>query len=616
MPNKDKPWLDMPIIRAAPTPAPAEAAPEPDPTMTVDEYGRPIGGAPLPPAPEPLRRIGQAVVEGAKAPPFLTPKAKAAAEEENQKTWVGRNIVSPLVSVSELPFRGLNALAGGLGQAAYETGAAVGGPEMGRDMFMLNQVAPIIPASPMYATPPRNLLFTERPRAGVQDRPPGPAQTSEVYPPQPPAPVLDPRGVPIRDFTPEPFTMENVERPLMQVEPTAPAERGGSVGAAQSVNPPEMTPAEFRASRYDGELKRVMEGPKPGDSTEYVLGVKPTRAEIELVPSVSREAKGLRQEFREGFNEKEKEDNRVYYDTFDELAGTKTQVQSLERARSAQADKDLEAAGLTTDSKRTPVNAQKVVDKIDEILADPRVGESEDVVRYLKPIRDQMFDADGKLKDDPLRLYGIREGIVKKLSKASKAETPTVGNVEGQLLEVRDVLDGIIEQGAPGYAKYRKNYSDASQVIDYKERLQDAKTELTNGPDRVFTFGKFDRLLKNLIEERGEGGLPQAAHHIPEDVMDKLYSIHKSLQRSASDQELAKTRGSDTTQMLGELGRQGLAQGIAAVVPIPGASAVAPFIARHIGGMFTQRRLERHLNPDPSQYRPQGELPPGPLSPP
>lgn len=604
--SSDKPWLDDPVVRpAVPKDQPA-AAPAAEMPPIVSEYGIPEYGqttpGPAAPADDAVSRVGQAVAQGWRSGTMQTPEARA----KNDETLLGHFLINPLIEFGNLPFRAAGALGAGTGQAAYEGGAALGGPALGRDLFMLNQLAPAfampgsvhpgLPEAPPGA-PPGGRFVSER---VAPPRPPG--MTNEqriqqlvehgVNEEQPPVGPPMARG---------PMTVE-----LPPPEPPPPVvfpERGGSVGAAQSVNPPEMTPDEFRASRYDGELKRLMQGPVQGDATEHVLGVKPTKAEIELTPSTSREAKGLRQEFREGFNDKEKEDNRIYYDTFDELAGTKTQVQSLERARSAQADKDLKAAGLTTDSERTPVNAQKVVDKIDEILADPRVGESEDVVRYLKPIREQMFDADGKLKDDPLRLYGIREGIVKKLSKASKAETPTVGNVEGQLLDIRDVLDGVIEQGAPGYAQYRKNYSDASKVIDYKERLQDAKTELTNGPDRVFTFGKFDRLMKNLIEERGESGLPQPAHHIPEDVMDKLYGIHRSLQRSASDQELAKTRGSDTTQMLGELGRQGLAQGIAAVVPIPGSHVIAPFVAKHIGGIFTQRRLERHLNPDITNYK-------------
>ncbi len=87
-------------------------------------------------------RVGEAAVQGAQASAFLTPEAKAAAEAENQKTWMGRNVVSPLVAASELPFRAANALGAGLGQTAYEVGNAYGGPGAGRDAFMLNQLLP------------------------------------------------------------------------------------------------------------------------------------------------------------------------------------------------------------------------------------------------------------------------------------------------------------------------------------------------------------------------------------------------------------------------------------------------------------------------------------------
>jgi hypothetical protein len=108
----------------------------------LDEYGRDVS-QPMP-GQDVANRIGAATAEGWRSGGFLTPKAEAEARAANAQTWMGRNVVQPLVDLSNVPLRGVGALSAGTGQAAYEAGAAIS-PELGRDLYMLNQVAPAIP---------------------------------------------------------------------------------------------------------------------------------------------------------------------------------------------------------------------------------------------------------------------------------------------------------------------------------------------------------------------------------------------------------------------------------------------------------------------------------------
>ena len=90
----------------------------------------------LPDLPGPLARIKDAAVEGWNS---YNPETSTDAEI-NQRSLYGKHLVHPLVQAASVPIRALGALGQGQGQAAYEGGNAIGGPRLGRDAYMLNQV--------------------------------------------------------------------------------------------------------------------------------------------------------------------------------------------------------------------------------------------------------------------------------------------------------------------------------------------------------------------------------------------------------------------------------------------------------------------------------------------
>lgn len=133
-----QPWENDPIVPAAPA---AQEAPWTSDPIISAAPGKQVQGYPIvSEAPAAAGRIGNAIVSGYQnTPPLLTPEARAQLES----TIGGKYIVSPINQLLGVGAGVVGAIGGGLGQAAYDAGNAIGGPAMGRDVYMGAQVAPV-----------------------------------------------------------------------------------------------------------------------------------------------------------------------------------------------------------------------------------------------------------------------------------------------------------------------------------------------------------------------------------------------------------------------------------------------------------------------------------------
>lgn len=118
----------IPRAPTTPLPSPAQASAY-DGTIVVPNAEGTMEGQGM------LGRVGEAALEGARKNPVITPAAQAELAASGP---LGRFVYNPLLTGAGALLGGA---AGGLGQAAYETGAAID-PRLGRDLYMLNQVAP------------------------------------------------------------------------------------------------------------------------------------------------------------------------------------------------------------------------------------------------------------------------------------------------------------------------------------------------------------------------------------------------------------------------------------------------------------------------------------------
>lgn len=381
-----------------------------------------------------------------------------------------------------------------------------------------------------------------------------------------------------------------------------------SVGAAASRDTTSLTSfgrsaREIKGQQADMELADLMRTPQPGDARDIIPGATQTRGEIELSPSVSREAKGLRQEFREGFNEHEKANNELYHDWVDDVTPTSEQIGTMKDIREAQWKAD-EATVFGPNPNGEAVSTAPIVQHLQEVFSDPVEKHNSYLQRAFQPLLDQLTDDNGApIQIGAKELYGIRQEMGRKVK--DMATDTDLAHLRGQFGDLMKVTDDAIVAGAPDYRAMMDKYREASIPINAGERLQEGALKITNGSDRTITFGKFDAFMKGLWMERNGPNPYAKAKAIDQATWDHLMQLHERLARSASDQELARTRGSDTTQLMMEMMRKGAIGTAHAIVGklTGGLGNIAiPMITKQIDASRAMKRVGQHLNPDLSQY--------------
>lgn len=388
----------------------------------------------------------------------------------------------------------------------------------------------------------------------------------------------------------------------------APMAAGASATPTQQSN---MTMREQLVNRAQAEQEKLNElQPRGPDLNRYVPGVDPTMAQMEQSVKTSREQKNLStispeiSDQARGVEKNHIEARKAFF--VDKIAGSKPEVDALDMARKQQAAADTAAAfkpGQVTDA--TPA-----VNTISNILTAPRAQENTALQKYVAPILARLYKSDGTLKSDPEQLYGLREDLERMRSKPSQAEDKNLIHVSGQLKDIRDVLDQVIEAGAPGYRTYMNNYANASQRINELETLQGHE----NGLNGFKTYTPFQSMMRKIVEARqAPGNNPYKS--ISDDTMSKLWALRDDLRRGASAEDLAKARGSDTLQnvfdmakTVGKLGvRAGLHYGLYQMTGDLGANSVlglADYLNSQRAQTRTVRRAREMLNPNPLRYPP------------
>jgi hypothetical protein len=343
-----------------------------------------------------------------------------------------------------------------------------------------------------------------------------------------------------------------------------------------------MTPKETRAYQAVGEKEKLNE-PQPAgirDNYQYVQGVNPTTAEIEQTVNASRDLKAAGTAYPE-VSQKAKEiaaeNNEARRQHFQQIAGSDVDVMNAKAVRDAQAEKDLTAAF----GNKQDVSPQPILDLAEQLKNSPD-GRRPLVRSVIDSVTNELKGSDGKLLTDPEQLYGVRKHIDDLLSREANAGDQKNLRAAAQLQEIKQTLDGVIEQGAPGFRQYLDNFSAASKPIDAMDALQKFENKLYTGSDRRMGYNQVQNMMRQIVEARQAPGLNQFKS-IPDETMQKLWMLRDDLRRSASAQELAKAPGSDTAQNMMDLLRL---SGNAAVHA--GANMVAPGIGSLAVGAVKQ----------------------------
>jgi hypothetical protein len=602
--------------RSAAAKPPAQAQP-PAPSMSagsVDEYGRstpsvdlsaaapPYSAAPV--APSPSRVVEAAREAYTASPSVLTPMATEWLQQHGPLGKAG-------IFATNLANTGLadvNALYAGGKEAAYQALRAIPGiGEQGaRDIVSIPDAFAGSPHMLMPETGAPPSPMARRTMPGVANDPALEARVAEVS--QASRPPLGPDGKPMSaeaQAAAAGASQPNTGGPGVG-RPLAPGEGGPqpqSVGAAATPSGVAgLTTKEEQGYRSTAEGQKWLERQEPGvkDTTEYVPGSRPNLAEIEQRVEASRELKNLKMNVPE-VSQADKEaafaNNEARRAHFEQTAGSPVDINNAKAARQAQGDADL----AQTWGNKTAADAQPVLDEVE------RIKQTEDWQR--KGVRtavndavEALHDADGNLLTDPQRLYGARKHIDDLLADPANAR------VASTLKSIKASLDNVIEQAAPGFKNYLKNWAENSKRIDEMTVLQNHEKGLYDSQGRM-TYNGVQRMMRNIVDARRAGDLDYQS--ITPETMNKLWALRDDLRRSATAQELARTPGSDTGQnlvdafkMYGKLAGKSAAYTAAGSLLGPAAplvmerigAAVAPIRAARAQQKMTQRGMQM-VNP-------------------
>ena len=621
-----------PGMDALPSESPGAAGP--------DRLGAPPNSAPTTtlnqpttgPLPAPVERIGQALSEGWNAPnPLMSPELRAMIEKGGP---VGNLLTSPLLQIGG---KVLNVAGAGTQAVIGEAGNALL-PGLGRDLNILAQVAPfarvgtglpltpgVAPEAPApgprfvsehYAPPPVpggnaldriNQLIAhddaERAGNGPQTQTNLLAHSNGAPPPEPSA-TMQPAPAPNSNQAWVNGLRNDVQN-IVQANQAA-----GVPGDLSAAATPEqlaaLTPEQMKAYRRVQELRDILSPPEPGiDKNTYVEGSKATLAEYSGDPVTSQAESVLRQRNPDAFNGPDgtlTANNTARVKKFDDLAGSDVQTQDLREQQRAAAEADTARILRTA----RPADLQPALEVANSIVNDPRMRESDAVRKIMTPLRDALFDADGKLKTDPQSVWGMHDNLINKLETA-KSDTAAERFAITQLNTFKKSLDGVMNTATNGnFQTFLDNQAGYLKQINANNLLQKFRTTMTDKQGNILP-DRFHRFVTDLAVRRGMPGV-NAAMDIPDETMTSLIDIDKDLKR-AGNIDLGKARGSPTNLYFEVAQALGLA-GAHAIVGASGAGGVGNLFlqqglniaAPKIRGWRINSLTQKHLAPPPGGY--------------
>lgn len=304
--------------------------------------------------------------------------------------------------------------------------------------------------------------------------------------------------------------------------------------------------APFTESGREGIAQNIIAqaakgGPMRGNVAQMVPGSAPTMAEISGNSGIANLQRTMRDLNPTPFVAREEANQAARLGAFGQIAGTADDIAAAEAARDLAAGKALpqvfKNAGVA--------DAKPVVGVIDDILAGPS-GKRDAVVQSLNNIRSKLVDGKGAIESNPEVLYSsIRKQIDDLLDKRLATSNPAGLQASRELLKVKDALDGVIEQAAPGFRNYLEAYATASKPIDAMRYLQNLN--LTDAQGNL-TLARVQSALKGLERQVAKPGANDAKA-VTQDQILALKGLRDDLLRGA-ETSAGRSLGSNTAQNL------------------------------------------------------------------
>jgi hypothetical protein len=200
------------------------------------------------------------------------------------------------------------------------------------------------------------------------------------------------------------------------------------------------------------------------------------------------------------------------------------------------------------------------------------------------------------------------------LDKLSSVDKPGAKRAEGQLMQLKRVIDDVIEGGAPGFKQLMAEHAEAMGPVNAQKFLQGQRNSLGEAGG-MFTHAKFQGFMRRVVDAI-DGKVQTGAEHLSQEQLNGLFEIRDFYRRQESAFRMGRARGeSNTATRLGDMATNLALQGARAAGHVGAAASQIPGLANMVveagyakaRNALDARRLNEQLD---KTYNPPAQLPP------
>lgn len=297
-------------------------------------------------------------------------------------------------------------------------------------------------------------------------------------------------------------------------------------------------------------LNRIATNPQQAmqnmaESAPLVPGVRPTAAATARDPGLAGAETPLRSPTFDPsnlFGQQINQNQEAILNAFRQIGGKPGSIPYAEAKRSAITTPMREAAfeGVTVNPETFQSGIQLVVNQaIKNVMSSP-AGVRKDVETAMKFAVDRV-----NLAKSPQELYEIRKDLASAAQGKYNQDIPSLRLAGGQLKQVINAVDDVIEAAAPGYADYMSKYAKLSQGIDQMRLLQGIEAKVTTGLPNLSTGNPV--LAASALRRQLAAAQDELGTQLSQSAQSKLDNIINEINRGqAATAPGIKPPGSDT----------------------------------------------------------------------
>jgi hypothetical protein len=274
-----------------------------------------------------------------------------------------------------------------------------------------------------------------------------------------------------------------------------------------------------------------------------VPGVRPTTAGAAFDPGLAASETAIRALDQTGaFPSRISGNQQALLEAYRRLSGGPGSIPYAEAKRAGITGpmREQAFAGVTVQPEIFQSGIGLVVNKAVQNVLDSPVGVRQDVESAMNWATSRIAKA-----RSPQELYEVRKDLAAAAQGKYNQENPSLRLAKGQLTDVINSIDDVIEAAAPGYSAYMDKYKKMSGPIDQMRLLQDIERRVTTGQPNLMTgepvlaAGMLRRQLATRAEEIGADLSPAAQRRLDAIITE----INRGMAATAPG---VKVPGSDT----------------------------------------------------------------------